>query len=215
MIISGGEVDVDLAARLLYDNKDNVKPEIIAADRGLIACRELWEKPKHIVGDFDSAGEEALAPYLNDPEVEIHRFKPEKDWTDTEIAVELAIKLGWDEITILGATGTRLDHVLGNIQILALAESKGAKACILDANNRIRVHSTSFRIRRDEQWGKYVSLFAIGGDVHGLTLRGFKYEVEDFTLGSLGSRAVSNEITADEAEVSFADGMVVVIESRD
>ena len=73
----------------------------------------------------------------------------------------------------------------------------------------------NFTVRRQEQWGKYFSLFAWGGDVTGLTLTGFKYQVEDFTLGTVGTRGVSNEMTAQEASVSFKSGRLLVVESGD
>lgn len=213
-IISGGAVDLDFAARFLSENRRD-SDMLIAADQGLFACEKLGMKPQALVGDFDTAGRKCLEPYRNDPDVEMRLFRAEKDWTDTEMAAELAMEKGCIEIVLLGGTGTRIDHVLGNIQVLALAMSRGVPMIMVDPHNRIHMHNHPFTMKKSEQYGHFVSLFACGGDVQGLTLRGFRYEVENFTLGSIGSRAVSNEIAEEEACVEFRSGRLLVIESRD
>ena len=96
--------------------------------------------PPHIVGDFDSASGEALE-YLNSfRRFRSVNFNPVKDFTDTEIAMELAMEEGADRIYILGGTGTRLDHVVANIKLPSHGPRAG-KECILllDAHNRIRL----------------------------------------------------------------------------
>ena len=218
VIISGGRIEDDFATHFL----EKIRVEygeghvhIIAADHGLEFCTRAGFHPDCIVGDFDSAAADALDPYLEDPDVEIRRFQPEKDWTDTEIAAELALEKGWKKIFILGGTGTRLDHVLGNCQILSLLESKGAEGILVDANNRITLHKGNFRIRKADAFGTYVSFFAWGGPVPELTLRGFCYDTEKLYLDEVGSRTVSNEIKAEEAEIICPEGHLLMIESRD
>lgn len=245
MIISGGNIEEDFALRFLNEwtneqsnertnerikeqkGTERVIPQmrrtdcaedgsyIIAADKGLLFLRDHHILPTHIVGDFDSSDVSFLEPYRNRPEVTIREFKPEKDWTDTEIAVGQALELGCEEICILGATGSRIDHVIGNIQVLALAREHGADCFLLDPCNRIYLVDHGFSIRKTKQWGQYVSLFAYGGDVKGLTLTGFKYGLKDFTLGTVGTRGVSNEIEQESASVEFAAGKLLVVESRD
>ena len=61
----------------------------------------------------------------------------EKDDTDTELAMHKAIEMGADEVLMLGATGTRLDHVMGNIGQLVFAAHHEVKAEIVDPCNRI------------------------------------------------------------------------------
>ncbi len=218
IIISGGQIDVSFARLFLQEQGivgGKVQARVLAADAGLKACAALDILPAHIVGDFDSAGMAMLAQYKDRSDIEIRTFQPEKDWTDTEIAVNLGIELGWKTIALLGGTGTRLDHVLGNIQVLHLALTQGVKIALTDPHNRITMHDGPFVLKREEQWGKYVSFFAIGGAVEGLSLQGFAYDVENFTLGNVGSRAVSNEIRADVANVSWRNGTLLCIESRD
>lgn len=211
-IICGGTICEEFACGFLRKKKHDC---IIAADKGLLFLQKNGILPTHIVGDFDSADPSCLEEYRERPEIVIREFQPEKDWTDSEIAAKLALELGCGQLDILGGTGTRLDHVIGNLQLLALISREGADACLLDPYNRIYLREHSFSISKKEQWGTYVSLFAYGGEVKGLTLRGMKYRVEDFTLSTVGTRGVSNEITAKQGEILFDSGKLLVVESRD
>lgn len=227
VIISGGNIEEDFALCFL---EKNVYDYVIAADSGLLFLQKYGRIPTHIVGDFDSLAERSrgraetapgketeqfLEQYRQNPKVTIRTYQPEKDWTDTEIAAELALELGCGSIDILGATGTRLDHVMGNIQLLALILERGAQGCLMDARNRIYIKDREFILKRQEQWGTYVSLFAYGEAVTGLTLKGMKYPLEEFTLGTVGTRGVSNEIADETARVSFKSGKLLVMETRD
>ncbi|MDD3796168.1 MAG: thiamine diphosphokinase [Lachnospiraceae bacterium] len=212
LIISGGSIEREFALPYMKRKKYDC---IIAADRGLLFLKENQIMPTHIVGDFDSADASWLETYRENPEVEIRRFHPEKDWTDTEIAVELALELSCSRIDILGATGSRIDHVIGNIQVLSLARAHQADCCLVDSRNRIYLINSGIQLQKNKQHGNYVSLFAYGGDVQGLTLKGFKYPLDHFTLGTVGTRGVSNEIIEETASISFDTGQLLVIESRD
>ena len=80
---------------------------------GLKILNEINIKPNHIVGDFDTVKSEILDLYKEDTSIKIHKFNPIKDNTDTDIAIRLAVEFKSDEIIILGAIGTRVDHLLG------------------------------------------------------------------------------------------------------
>ena len=230
-IMSGGNIDTMFASEFLKKNK--ISPErIIAADRGLLCCSALGVVPAHIVGDFDSLGEarkealpgmpqpaltapELLAAYAEKENVTIHRYPAEKDWTDTELALDLALSLGWNKIWILGGTGSRLDHVMGCIRLLETALKRGAEAYMADPHNLIYLKDRSFAIQREAQWGKYVSFFPFGGPVEGLSLRGFRYPLEGVRLDSQPTLTVSNEIVGETGEVRFESGRLLVMETRD
>ena len=183
-------------------------------------ARFLYEngiKPTWIVGDFDTAAPELVAYYRTKTEIPIRQFNPVKDATDSQIAIELALELGSGEITILGGTGTRLDHVLGNIQSLMLAKKKGVSCVILDEYNRIRLVDGTFKLKKEEQYGRYVSLLPLTTEVTGVELTGVKYPLSDYTFTSTGSAGlgVSNEITAETAEIRVKSGVFILIESSD
>ncbi|SCG96873.1 Thiamine pyrophosphokinase [uncultured Clostridium sp.] len=214
VIISGGRIERDFALSFL---KNEIFDQIIAVDNGLKFLHENQIRPTWIVGDFDTAAPELVEYYQRQTDIPIRRFSPVKDSTDSQIAIELALELGSSEITILGGTGTRLDHVLGNIQSLMLARKKGVSCIILDAYNRIRLMDGVVHLKKSEQYGKYVSLLPLTTEVTGVELRGFKYELTDYTFTSTGSAGlgVSNEITAEIAEIRIKTGIFVLIESRD
>ena len=86
---------------------------------------------------------------------------------------------------------------------------------ILDANNRIRMIDGSLTIRRDEQYGNFVSLIPYMGDVTGVTLTGFRYPLQDYTMGGFNSLGISNEIVEDEGQIDLKAGYLLVFESRD
>ena len=117
LIISGGNIDFDFALCFLQEHSFTY---LIAADKGLRFLNEAGICPTHIVGDFDSAGEVLVGEYENNPDVQIWRLNPIKDDTDTHEAMNLAIELGCEEITVLGCTGTRIDHVLGAVRDLRI-----------------------------------------------------------------------------------------------
>ncbi|MCD8045967.1 MAG: thiamine diphosphokinase [Clostridiales bacterium] len=212
LIITGGQIDLPFAEKWINDHEWD---RIISADSGLDFCRVAGVLPDVILGDFDSANPEVLQYFQERCPQRIETFPAEKDETDTELAILRAVEMGADAITILGGTGTRLDHVLGNLHLLKMAMDAGVSCAIIDPHNRIRMTQDGMTIRRAEQFGKYVSLIPFTPQVDGLTLRGFAYEVEDFTLLSGKARGVSNEIRAEAATIELRSGILLVIESRD
>ena len=214
VIISGGRIERDFALSFL---KNETFEQFIAVDNGLRFCYDNQIKPTWIVGDFDTAAPELVEYYQTQTDIPIRRFNPVKDSTDSQIAIELALELGSSEITLLGGTGTRMDHVLGNIQSLMLAKKKGVSCVILDEYNRIQLIDGETRLKKSEQYGKYVSLLPLTTEVTGVDLTGFKFNLTGHTFTSTGSAGlgVSNEIIEDIAEIRVKSGIFVLIESRD
>lgn len=214
VIISGGRIERDFALSFL---ENETFDQWIAVDNGLRFCYDNQIKPTWIVGDFDTAAPELVEYYQTQTDIPIRRFNPVKDSTDSQIAIELALDLGSSEITLLGGTGTRMDHVLGNIQSLMLAKKKGVSCVILDEYNRIQLIDGETRLKKSEQYGKYVSLLPLTTEVTGVDLTGFKFNLTGHTFTSTGSAGlgVSNEIIEDTAEIRVKSGIFVLIESRD
>ena len=211
-IVSGGEIDDTFVCRTISKMRPDV---MIAADKGMDFFYRNGIKPDIIVGDFDSAEHESLSYFRGRGDVQIRELCPVKDDTDTESAIRLAIELGACHITLFGATGSRLDHVLGNVELLGIGLQAGVPIEILDTKNRIRMLDTGITIKRDEQYGTYVSLLPYTAEVEHLTLRGFKYPLNDATLRGFCSLGISNEIVEEEAEIAFDGGILLVVEARD
>lgn len=211
LIITGGAVDLAFIKELI--NKETFDL-IIAADRGLMAADRLGLSLDYIVGDFDSVPEEVLAKYQQQS-TPIQTFPTEKDKTDTQIALELALMHNPGEITILGALGSRMDHTLANIHLLLLPLQLNKSACLMDPNNKIYLKNKSFQLQKRLQFGKYVSLLPFSERVTGLTLFGFKYPLDHIILGAGTSLGISNEIEDEVAKVEFREGILLVMETKD
>lgn len=209
VLVAGGKVDESMLAFLDQWRYD----KIIGVDKGVEFLYRHHITPDYIVGDFDSLDKEILVHYeKNTP---IKRLIPEKDATDTQTALELAMEMGATDIAILGGTGSRLDHVLGNIQVLSIPLKKGIKAFIQDANNRIELIDKEKYIKKEQVFGKYISFLPLTSCVTGVILEGFKYPLKDYTLTGDNSLGVSNEVVENEAHVDLDEGILIMIQSKD
>ncbi|MDO4343452.1 MAG: thiamine diphosphokinase [Eubacteriales bacterium] len=211
LIISGGNIDFDFA--LDFIRKESFE-FVIAADRGMEFCRQAGIQPDRIVGDFDSCDSEALQ-YFRRQDAQIRAYRPQKDSTDTEIAMLTALEAKSSEIVILGATGGRIDHMLGNLKNLSLALRQGVPCRIVDPCNNMYLADRPLTLKKDEQFGKYVSLLAYAEPVQNLTLKGFFYPLCGYTMTCDDAIGISNEIIEEEASIFFDKGRLIVIESRD
>lgn len=212
LLISGGSLDREFAKRYLESQRFDM---VIAVDSGLKGALELGLSVDAAVGDFDSADQEALAEAHGKQGIVWDVHKPEKDETDTELAVTTALKAGCEELVILGALGGRFDHALGNVHLLYYAACQGVSASIVDSQNRITVLTEGRAFRRGETWGTYVSFLPLTMEVKGITLRGFKYPLtkKDISIGPC--LCVSNELSEEEATIQFDQGVLICVESRD
>ncbi len=212
LIITGGSIDRPFAIKVWNAQEWD---QVIGVDSALRFCVEEGLIPDVILGDFDSAHPEDVEHFREMFPERVETFPSEKDETDTELAVDCAIRAGADKITILGGTGTRVDHLLGNVQLLKRALDDKVSCVLVDPNNRIRMIRKKLTIKKKEQFGDYVSLLPFTTEVKGLTLTGFEYDVRDIVLSAGTTRGISNEIREEEAVISFREGLLLVIESRD
>ncbi len=212
LIVSGGSLNKEFVMKIVGQGRYD---RILAADSGMNALYAAAVTPDIIIGDFDSADEKILAFFQQNKAIDFCTLNPEKDDTDTEFAIRESIRRGADSITIIGGTGTRLDHVLGNISLLGIGFEEQISMELLDEHNRIRMIQKPLTLEKDAQYGKYVSLIPYGGDVQGITLRGFKYPLSDYTMGGFNSLGISNEIVDEKAVIELTGGSLLVIESHD
>lgn len=185
----------------------------IAADVGAYNAKLLGDTPDFIVGDFDSADIERLKSDF--PKAEITIVPAEKDFTDTELAIETALKNGANDLIIIGGLDGRLDHTLTNISLLIeLAKSK-IYVTMTDGKNRIRYIECSSTLIPRSQF-KYLSLIPQTEKIKGLTILGCKYTLEKATLKKHSQGlTVSNEITGNCAFIEIKKGGLLIVESSD
>lgn len=212
LIVSGGTVNEGFLTKIVKNGGFDV---ILAADAGMEALYRDHILPDIIVGDFDSVNSDTLEYFHDKEQIEVCMLNPEKDDTDTEYAIREAIRRQAREIVIVGGTGTRIDHVLGNICLLGIGLEHQVKICLVDEHNRMRMIDQPLTLKKAEQYGKYVSLIPFSEYVQGVTLRGFKYPLTDYTMGGFNSLGISNEIVSEEASISLTSGQLIVIESKD
>lgn len=219
IIVSGGSIEKTFALDFLNsENNKNKECRCAAADSGYAFFLSAGIQPDLAVGDFDSLSEEGRQALCQAEKngLEVIWLKPEKDDSDTQSALNQMIARGAKEIAILGATGTRMDHMLANLGLLMLGQEKGVQVSIVDAHNYITLIPSGTVLKREEQFGRFVSFFPLGGDVEGLSLHGFKYGLDGYHLRTADSGlTVSNEISAEEAVVSYKKGTLLMIMSRD
>lgn len=210
VIVSGGELSCSLLDLLLKGEYKGAS--VIACDRGLEAFGRLGAAPEVIIGDFDSVSEETLCAWRK--KAEMIGLPREKDVTDTHYACLYAMEHGAKKILIMGGTGGRLDHTLGNLALLALCKSRGTEAILLDEKNRVRMVTESLEIKKAEQYGTYVSVIPYGGTAT-VSLEGFYYPLFKKEMSPEESLGISNEITADSGFIMVESGMLLVVESKD
>ena len=104
---------------------------------------------------------------------------------------------------------------MGNLQSLQVPLKHGAKAWIIDSQNVITMWDSSFSIKKQESFGKYISFLAISEKVEGITLKGFKYPLYKYTMANDDGIGISNEIQEDMAYVEFESGILLMIMSKD
>lgn len=213
VLICGGEINDEFSLVCLKQ----IKPDcIIGVDKGLEFCYRNHVIPDWILGDFDSISKEVIDWYREQQEIPIRQYKPEKDDTDTRLGMELALKLGSDKIFLLGATGGRLDHYMGNLQSLLITAMEEKEGWILDEQNAITVRRAGkICIHKEEQFGKYVSFFSMGDEVTGLSLTGFQYPLDGYTLKNSDGIAVSNQLLDDCGIIEFETGYLMMVLSKD
>lgn len=219
LLITGGKVNMDFAEEYTASKEYDT---VVCADSGLNTAYRLGMPVHYFMGDFDSVSPEILEAYRDgkvagSEHCEWVRYPKEKDYVDTQLVLEWILEKGAEEITLLGATGGRLDHFLANVNILMLALRQKVPAYIVDSRNRIRLIDSTLTIEREELYGKYLSLLPLTSTVTGVTLHGLKYLIEDYTLEVGIARAISNEMdeTSEKAEIQLCSGVLIVVEAKD
>ena len=182
---------------------------VICADSGYKHAKKLGIVPDLLVGDFDSYTRKLPKG------VEVYRSVPEKDDTDTLMAVKIAIERGYNNIYLYGALGgPRFDHAFANIQTMLYAREHGADL-ILIGNGTLLLQGEGEAMYTEEskRWGyKYLSVFAITETVKIKSLRGVKYPLENYEMKSSFPIGVSNEITDGQACLDSESGLALVIQ---
>jgi len=200
-VIVGG---ANIANYALIRNHLREDDFFIFCDSGLRHLSALGAAPNLIVGDFDSHEKPDLG-------VETIVLPREKDDTDTVYAAKEAVRRGYEDFLLIGVTGQRLDHTLGNLSILLRLDSLGKKCCIVDDDSRMRIVSDAPVSISDSC--AYFSLLNISGTAEGVSIQNAKYPLENAVICCDYQYGISNEVLPGcTAQVSVKRGRLLLIE---
>ncbi|OBZ18173.1 thiamine pyrophosphokinase [Bacillus sp. FJAT-27264] len=186
---------------------------IIGADRGALFLINHGITPDLAVGDFDSVSPEALQEIRNRSREIITCDAIDKDLTDSELALDLALNRSPSSILMLGVTGSRVDHMLASIQMMTLAIQRQVSCSIMDKHNYITL--TGSHVQVEERGYTYVSLLPLTPEVTGITLEGFQYPLSNATFKLGQTLGVSNKLLAASGTVTIESGLLLIIQSKD
>lgn len=185
---------------------------LICADGGGDCLYKYNKVPDYLLGDFDSIQKDILEFFIHSNCV-IETYPTEKNNTDSEICFDKAIELKASSITMLGFTGSRIDHFLGNLGLLKRSVDYGVKGIIRDNNNKIFITNGSCTLKAEE--GKFISFQAYSDVVENLCLIGVKYPLTGYKLFKGDLRTISNEFVSNEITIKFDLGLLLVIIASD
>jgi thiamine pyrophosphokinase len=143
---------------------------IAAADSGLVAAEAAGLRPDWVLGDMDSLGElSRLDAY---PRERVLRYRAEKDYTDTELALRLLWEKGCDDVWLIGGGGGRLDHLLA---IRSLFERDPCPSRWITAGEDVYHVDPSTETRWSGPPGSVVSVFPAGAGPWEVESAGLKW----------------------------------------
>ena len=196
-----GAVEIDFSAWKLIKDTDFV----ICADKGWQNALKAGIKPDMIVGDFDSS------PYPENVDASITVLPVVKDDTDTFHIARYIIENGYTDVLLLGLIGgKRIEHTIANIQTLVYFADNRVNATAMDKYSSLMVIKDG-SVMLPDMAGKFFSIFSMGDKAQGVSIKGAKYPLDDYTLTNSFPIGVSNEFIGENVEISVADGSLLLI----
>ncbi len=202
IVVAGGETPPDTVRSMLPPDA-----YVVAADSGLDHALALGLSPDAVVGDMDSVSRAALDALDERIEVQVHPV--DKDASDLELALRVALDFGADELIVVGGHGGRLDHLLANVGLLASEDL--ADVAVRWLAGRDLVVPVRDAVTIEGRARAMVSLLSVGGPARGVRTEGLRWELDDEDLDPTSTRTISNEFLGTEATVSVRSGAVLVV----
>ena len=178
---------------------------LIAADGGAVHTAALGITPQILLGDFDSLGHIPAGAEV---------FPVEKDDTDAMLAIKKGLELGCTDFILYGSLdGDRLEHTVANFQALQYLADQGAKGTLVGLKQIVTVIKND-KISFPKDFEGYISVFCLGPDAHGVSIRGLHYNVENATLTAGFPLGVSNRFEGKDAHICVENGSLLLIWER-
>jgi thiamine pyrophosphokinase len=183
---------------------------VIAADGGATRLGKAGRRPDLVVGDMDSLSADAKRD-LERAGVAFEVHPDEKEETDAELALDAAVKRGADEIVVVGAFGgTRLDHLLGNVLLLAHEDFAAIDVALVTERATFRALLGPGILELEGAPGDWVTLEPLSDVARGVSTDGLRYPLRHDELIRGSTRGVSNELTERRGSVEVGDGLLLV-----
>lgn len=177
---------------------------VIAADRGFDSLMAYGVNPNLAVGDFDSLGHTPNHPH-------VIQLPAEKDDTDMVFALRRGLELGYRRFVLLGGVGGRLEHTLGNLQLLDWLAGQGAQGFLAGEKTAATCIRDGMAVTFPAEMSGYLSVLCVSGRAEGVNLTGLKYPLEEYVLTGDFPLGVSNQFLGREADVSVKKGSLLLI----
>jgi thiamine pyrophosphokinase len=206
-VVAGSSLSAEL------DREELARADLLTAvDGGAEALRKLGLVPALLVGDMDSVTPRTRA-VLESQGVETVLLATAKDETDTEAALRLLVDRCVDDITVYGALGgPRLDHLVGNLLLLAAPWLAAVTLRLVDEQHEVFLVQGDATFRGER--GDVVSLLPLSAEVSDVRTEGLLYPLEGETLTRGSTRTVSNSMRGPEARVTHGKGTLLLIHYR-
>ena len=200
--IGGGRPPTPEWLSLLVQHKKNyTNHPVWAIDRGVDICHALKLPPAHLIGDGDSADPTAWH-WAEEQNTEIHAFPPEKDFTDTELALQIAAEQYTHPLVILTAAfGGRLDHLMSTAAVAAHATIP----CVLadERETLFYLHAGESLTITCDMPPRAISLLPFTEECTGVTTHGLYWELRDACITNRASLAISNVLARENTKNTF------------
>jgi len=209
IVFTGGKSPSFSAIRGLLDGRETF---VVAADSGLITAESAGFKPALIIGDMDSLDGSRLSAY---PPDRVMRYPRDKDYTDTELALQTVIDKGCDEAWIIGGGAGRIDHLFGIRSLFERAVfprrwiTDSADIFCLDADKDdadTDYNEVSLRLAVNA----CVSVFPLGSGPWKAKSKGLKWPLDDL-LWDRGFFGLSNVAVNGDFSITAKAGRFMVI----
>ncbi|GHV55054.1 thiamine pyrophosphokinase [Spirochaetia bacterium] len=170
-----------------------------------MAAEAAGFRPDWIVGDMDSLDDLGRLDKYPGDRVLLHRV--DKDYTDTELALNLLLEKGCDETWIVGGGGGRIDHLFA---IRSLFERDRPPARWITAAEDIHCLEAAGELVLDTAAGNIVSVFPLGAGPWRASSRGLKWSLNGLSWDR-GFFGISNRALEKKIVIRAEQGRFMVI----
>jgi thiamine pyrophosphokinase len=206
LVFSGGDpVDRSVTDALPADAL------VIAADSGIDHALAAGRSVDVAVGDFDSVSAEGLAA-VRAAGATIHEHPADKDASDLELALDVAMAEGVGHVVVVGGHGGRIDHFLVNAMLLVSERHRGMQIEAWLGATRAFVLRPPDPLVLVGAPGDTVTLLAVRAAAMGVTTSGLRYPLAGEALSPGSTRGLSNELVGTEATIALTHGCLLVIQ---